>query len=101
MPKQYFQAADLPNLIGKMASVVGYLVAHKRVRTSKNELMGFGNFLDEQGHFIDTVHFPDALKRYPFRGKGCYLITGKVVEEFGHVSIEASRMVFLEMVKLG
>ncbi len=100
LPKHYAKAQDLPKLVSRVASVVGYLVSSKRVRTSKDELMYFGNFLDENGHFIDTVHFPDSAKRYPFRGKGCYFITGKVVDEFGHLSMEVERMVFLEMVNL-
>jgi DNA polymerase-3 subunit alpha len=54
--------------------------------------MFFGNFLDRDGDFIDTVHFPPVAKRYPFRGKGIYRITGVVMEEFGCVSVEVSRM---------
>lgn len=54
--------------------------------------MQFGVFLDLDGHWLDTVHFPSAAKHYPFRGPGCYLITGKVVEEFEFISIEVKEM---------
>ena len=50
--------------------------------------MNFGTFLDQDGQWLDTVHFPPSARRYPFRGKGIYRITGKVVEEFGFLSIE-------------
>ena len=50
--------------------------------------MYFGTFLDQDGQWLDTVHFPPVAKRYPFRGKGIYRITGKVVEEFDFLSIE-------------
>ena len=54
--------------------------------------MTFGVFIDFEGHWIDTVQFPNVTAKYPFRGGGCYLITGKVVEEFGFISIETSTL---------
>lgn len=54
--------------------------------------MAFGNFTDREGRFIDTVHFPPALRQFPFRGKAVYAITGVVTEEFDCVSIEVERM---------
>ena len=53
-------------------------------------------FLDDEGNFFDTVHFSDSLNRYPFRGKGVYLILGKVVEEFGFPSVEVQKLARLE-----
>ena len=32
--------------------------------------------------------FPNSTPAYPFRGAGCYLMTGKVVQEFGFASLE-------------
>lgn len=72
--------------------MVGNLVTIKNVRTVKREMMHFGTFLDPAGEFFDTVHFPDSLKKYPFRGMGVYLILGKVVEEFGYPSLEVEKM---------
>jgi len=66
--------------------------------TVKNTLMSFGTWLDKDGHFFDTVHFPTALKNYPFRGVGVYAIRGKVVQEFGFISLEVMEMIFLRMV---
>ena len=54
--------------------------------------MYFGTFLDRDGDFIDTVHFPPAAIKYPFRGKGIYAIIGKVLEEFDCINIEVSSM---------
>ena len=54
--------------------------------------MHFANFLDDQGEFFDTTHFPQSLKHYPFKGYGVYLILGKVVEEFGFPSIEVEKL---------
>ena len=53
-------------------------------------MMQFGTFVDAHGEWIDTVHFPPVVARYPFRGKGCYWIEGKTVEEFGYVTVEVT-----------
>jgi len=54
--------------------------------------MNFGTFIDIEGQFLDTVHFPQVAAKYPFMGRGVYLIKGKVVEEFEYYSIEAQEM---------
>lgn len=85
-------AGDLAGRMGEHVTIAGYLVTAKLTSTSKRERMYFGTFLDRAGRWIDTVHFPDVAQRYPFRGRGVYLITGKVVEEFDFVSLEVSGM---------
>ena len=82
----------LGDFVGRVARVLGYYVCKKEVRTSKGQLMAFGCWLGQDGHFFDTTHFPAFLKTYPFRGKGIYKIEGKVVEEFGFPSMEVIRM---------
>lgn len=54
--------------------------------------MCFGTFLDPSGAFIDTVHFPQVIARYPFYGKGIYRITGKITEEFSYFTLEVNTM---------
>jgi DNA polymerase-3 subunit alpha len=54
--------------------------------------MAFGTFLDDEGNFFDTVHFPPSLTQYPFQSTGVYLLLGRVVEEFGFPSIEVQKM---------
>jgi len=90
-------ACDLDKLIGKKIRMVGLLVTIKYVKTVKNEMMHFATFLDQTGEMFDTTHFPDSLKKYPFRGFGVYLILGKVVEEFGYASVEAEKLAKLPL----
>jgi DNA polymerase-3 subunit alpha len=85
-------ANDLSKHIGKTIRTVGNYVCEKPVRTKSNKKMWFGTFLDIEGNFMDTVHFPLSTPAYPFRGKGCYLIEGKVVEEFGFPSIDVKKL---------
>ena len=54
--------------------------------------MHFGTFLDVNGDFFDSVNFSDSLKKYPFKGRGVYLLLGLITEEFGHPSITVEKM---------
>jgi DNA polymerase-3 subunit alpha len=85
-------ARELPNMIGQKVHVIGYLVTVKHSRTSKGDRMYFGTFIDREGYFLDTVHFPPVSSNYQWRGKGIYHVEGKVCEEFGAISIEVSFM---------
>ncbi|TAN17189.1 MAG: DNA polymerase III subunit alpha [Chitinophagaceae bacterium] len=87
-PAKYISAKDLPLYKGKQVTVLGYYVTEKHARTIKGESMFFGTFLDAEGNWIDTVHFPDAARRDPLQGKGFYRLAGKVSEEFGVYSID-------------
>ncbi|MEQ8924321.1 MAG: DNA polymerase III subunit alpha [Fulvivirga sp.] len=83
---------DLKQQVGKVVTILGYLIAIKNTSTSNGKRMNFGTFIDLEGNFIDTVHFPPSVERWPFRGRGVYTITGKVVEEYDFPSIEVIMM---------
>ncbi len=91
------KAKELIHHVGKKVRLVGNLVTIKYVTTVKRDTMNFGTFLDDEGNFFDTTHFAPSLNRYPFKGRGLYLILGKVVEEFGFPSVEVEKMARLEM----
>jgi DNA polymerase-3 subunit alpha len=86
------RANHLLSFKNKTITIEGYLVTTKNTSTSNGKRMCFGTFLDREGNFIDTVHFPPVASKFPFRGKGIYTITGKVLEDFDCVNIEVSRM---------
>lgn len=94
-----FRAKNLLNYENRMICIEGYLVTVKRTRTSNAKDMYFGTFLDIDGDFLDTVHFPPVAKQYPFRGKGIYRLMGKVVVEFDCVSIEITSMERLAIIE--
>lgn len=93
-PDQVIRARDLPNHIGKSVRLCGYLIHVKNLTTrgKKADHMQFGCFLDKEGDFIDTVHFPQVAAKYHFQGRGVYLLQGKVVEEYDFVSLETTYM---------
>ncbi len=72
--------------------MTGYYVCRKDTRTVKGELMQFGTWLDIEGRFFDTVHFPDQVKKTPFRGRGVYRIKGRLTSDFGFMSLETHSM---------
>lgn len=91
-PEDYTPALELASHIGKEVKVIGYLVTTKDSRTKRGEHMMFGTFLDYNGDWLDTVHWPDAVERYPFPGNGFYEISGKVMEDFGVYAVEVKEM---------
>lgn len=82
---------------GKTIRITGQLVTIKYVRTIKNQIMHFATFLDAHGNFFDTIHFPNTLKQYPFRGYGVYLIMGRITQEFNYPSLEVIKMARLPL----
>ncbi len=92
-------ARQLSTFIGKPVRMVGHYVTEKTVHTKNNKKMWFGTFLDAEGEFFDTVHFPNSTPSYPFRGSGCYLIEGRVVEDFGFPSIEVQKFAKLPILE--
>jgi DNA polymerase-3 subunit alpha len=93
------KAKDLMRYKSKVITIEGYLVTTKNTRTSTGKPMYFGTFLDRDGDFVDTVHFPPVATKYPFRGKGIYTITGRVLEEFDCINIEVISMYRLAIVE--
>ncbi|NNK40051.1 MAG: DNA polymerase III subunit alpha [Winogradskyella sp.] len=93
------KAKDLEALEHKVVTIEGYLITIKNTKTSNKKMMHFGTFLDRDGDFIDTVHFPPVAAKYPFRGKGIYEITGRVMIEFDCTTIEVSKMERLAIIE--
>ena len=93
-PASSLKVADLAANIGRVVEIPGYLV-HTKYTTTRGEnsrIMYFGTFIDVAGEFLDTVHFPPVAAKFPFKGRGCYLLRGKVTEEYGYISIEVHEM---------
>ena len=99
LKKQYqgtVSAKELISHLGNVVYIVGYYVNTKSLHTVHGDKMVFGSFIDKTGNLFDTVHFPPSIEKYPFTGKGCYLIKGTVIEDFGVPSIDVSNMKRIE-----
>ncbi len=84
------KARDFKKFKNRQVQIMGYLVTAKFTRTIRKETMIFGTFLDKDGDWIDTVHFPPIVKTHPLTGKGVYLLKGKITEEFDVYSLEVN-----------
>jgi DNA polymerase-3 subunit alpha len=92
--KYNITSQNFKSYVHKRIYILGYLVNMKRVRTNsgKGKDMGFGTFTDRRGAFFESVHFPEVYAKHPFRERACYLICGKIVEEYGYFMIEVSHI---------
>lgn len=97
-PNNGVLAKDLSQFLNKEVAIIGYLAAVKRSSTSRGDKMYFGTFIDQEGDWIDTVHFPPSAAAFPFRGNGSYELKGKVVVEFDFIYIDVRSMMRLDTV---
>lgn len=74
--------------------LVGYLIALKPIKI-KSGVMYFGTWIDSNGDYFDSVHFPHSLEQHPFQGSGCYLLLGTIQIEY-----EVPTLQILKMAKL-
>ena len=91
-PANQYSSRHLPDFLERNIDIYGYLVTVKNTRTHSGKGMHFATFIDQDGEVFDTVLFPPVAARYSFRGKGIYRLYGKVVSEFGFLSIEVVKM---------
>jgi DNA polymerase III alpha subunit len=91
---------DFANFLNQEIQITGYLVHVKRTQTKSGERMYFGTFIDQEGEWMDTVHFPLIAERYPFRGPGCYRMKGIVTKEFDYLNLNVHWMQRLETLSL-
>lgn len=94
LPEGTILARDMKYHIDQEVSMCGYLIHVRNLNTrSKNpQHMQFGCFLDIEGNFIDSVHFPQVAARYKFQGRGVYLLKGKILEDFDFLNLETHYM---------
>ncbi|MFH7000033.1 DNA polymerase III subunit alpha [Flavobacterium sp. FlaQc-57] len=84
-------AKDLVIHHKKQVRMLAYLISRKQVPTKKGT-MYFGTWIDHEGSYFDTAHFPDSLAQYPFQGGGCYLLLGNVEVDYHFPTITIFKM---------
>ncbi len=81
----------------KQVKMLAYLISRKHVPTKKGT-MYFGTWIDVNGDYFDTAHFPDSLKQYDFMGGGCYLLLGTVEVDYHFPTITVIKMAKMPMI---
>ena len=92
-------AKDLHKHIGKTVWIQGYLIHRKNTTTKGGKSMHFGTFLDKEGQWLDTVHFPQIAAKYHFRGTGIYKVRGKVIEDYDCITVEVDYMEKMDVIE--
>ncbi|MBS7253295.1 DNA polymerase III subunit alpha [Flavobacterium branchiicola] len=82
---------DLLKHYKKQVRMLAYLISTKQVPTKRGN-MYFGTWIDVEGAYFDTAHFPDSLVQYPFEGGGCYLLLGTVEIDYHFPTITINKM---------
>ena len=91
--KEQVFARNLRHFLGRTIYTMGLPDYGKKHQYNKEQAHALRHLSRPQpGAFLDTVHFPPVAAKYPFRGRGIYLIKGKVTEEFDFCSIEVVGM---------
>lgn len=85
------RANELTQHHKKAVKMLAYLISRKHVPTKRGEMF-FGTWIDLDGNYFDTAHFPDSLKQYPFQGGGCYLLLGTVEVDYHFPTITIVKM---------
>ncbi|WP_369764925.1 DNA polymerase III subunit alpha [Flavobacterium sp. WC2429] len=75
----------------RQVKMLAYLISRKQVPTKKGN-MYFGTWIDNEGTYFDTVHFPDNLLQFPFQGGGCYLLLGTVEVDYHFPTLTILKM---------
>jgi error-prone DNA polymerase len=88
---------DLVHHHKKEVKMLAYLISRKHVPT-KLGTMYFGTWIDVEGQYFDTAHFPNSLKQYPFQGGGCYLLKGIVEVDYHFPTVTITRMARLPFI---
>ena len=88
---------DFSKHVGATVEIVGYLIITKHTATKTGEHMYLGTFLDQDGNWLDTAHFPASAKKYRFKGKACYLLKGTIQESFSAYTLIVNEMYHLKM----
>ena len=86
------RAVDVPRLVGRRVRFAGWLITGKIVETKKGDPMEFLTFEDETG-IVETTFFPEAYRRFChlLDRERPYLLTGKVEEDWGAVTLTVDR----------
>lgn len=84
-------AKNLTKFHKQQVKMLAYLISRKHVPTKKGAMF-FGTWIDAEGEYFDTAHFPNCLEEYPFQGGGCYLLLGTVEVDFHFPTITIHKM---------
>ncbi|MFL9833664.1 DNA polymerase III subunit alpha [Chryseobacterium terrae] len=86
----------------KQVKMLAYLISRKHVpiknKYGYRDDMYFGTWIDAEGQYFDTAHFPDSLKKFPFKEGGIYLLLGTVEVDYHFPTITIIKMAKMPLI---
>lgn len=93
---------DLLKYHKKQVRMLAYLISRKHVpiknKYGNRDDMYFGTWIDVEGQYFDTAHFPDSLKKFPFKEGGIYLLKGIVEVDYHFPTVTIIRMAKMPLI---
>lgn len=95
---------DLLKYHKKTVKMLAYLISRKHVpikmknHPGKKDDMYFGTWIDAEGQYFDTAHFPDSLRKFPFMEGGIYLLLGTVEVDYHFPTVNITRMAKMPLI---
>jgi len=87
---------DLFKYHKKQVRMLAYLISRKHVpiknKYGNRDDMYFGTWIDAEGQYFDTAHFPDSLSKFPFKEGGIYLLLGTVEVDYHFPTVTITKM---------
>ena len=88
---------DLISYHKKEVKMLAYLISRKHVPIESGS-MYFGTWIDAEGQYFDTAHFPSSLARFPFREGGIYLLLGTVEVDYHFPTVTITKMAKMPLI---
>ncbi|MDR6919935.1 DNA polymerase III alpha subunit [Chryseobacterium sp. 2987] len=93
---------DLLKYHKKQVRMLAYLISRKHVpiknKYGNRDDMYFGTWIDANGDYFDTAHFPDSLSKFPFKEGGIYLLLGTVEVDYHFPTITITKMAKMPLI---
>lgn len=95
---------DLLKYHKKQVKMLAYLISRKHVPIKKKNHPGqkddmyFGTWIDAEGQYFDTAHFPDSLRKFPFKEGGIYLLLGTVEVDYHFPTVTITKMAKMPLI---
>ncbi|MHA7607895.1 DNA polymerase III subunit alpha [Elizabethkingia meningoseptica] len=93
---------DLLKYHKKQVKMLAYLISRKHVpiknKYGNRDDMYFGTWIDAEGQYFDTAHFPDSLRHFPFKEGGIYLLLGTVEVDYHFPTVTINRMAKMPLI---
>ncbi|KNB61167.1 MULTISPECIES: DNA polymerase III subunit alpha [Chryseobacterium] len=93
---------DLLKYHKKQVKMLAYLISRKHVpiknKYGMRDDMYFGTWIDAEGQYFDTAHFPDSLKKFPFKEGGIYYLLGTVEIDYHFPTVTILKMAKMPLI---